>query len=110
MEKLRPDYADAIHQFYGPTAKQADWTYLSIDSFKDYTSFQSYFQHMLDSSHSYYLAIIDQSTKQAIGTFALMRIDSKNRVTEVEWVLSFSKTPKNTTSNGGSLLAYVLYF
>ena len=83
LEKLRPDHADAIYQFYGPTAKQADWTYLSINSFKDYTSFQSYFQHMLDSVDPYYLAIIDQSTNQAIGTFALMRIDSKNRVIEV---------------------------
>ncbi len=64
---------------------------------------------MLDSVDPYYLAIIDQSTNQVIGTFALMRIDSKNRVIEVGW-FSFSKTPKNTTSNGGSLLAYVLYF
>ena len=94
LEKLRPDHADAIYQFYGPTAKQADWTYLSIDSFKDYTSFQSYFQHMLDSVDPCYLAIIDQSTNQAIGTFALMRIDSKNRVIEVGWVLFSPKLQK----------------
>lgn len=50
---------------------------------------------MLDSVDPYYLAIIDQSTNQAIGTFALMRIDSKNRVIEVGWVLFSPKLQKH---------------
>ncbi|WP_105247957.1 GNAT family N-acetyltransferase [Streptococcus suis] len=49
--------------------------------------FQDYFQTLLNSTDPYYFAIIDQATNQAVGTFALMRIDTSHRSIEVGWVI-----------------------
>ncbi|WP_029180074.1 GNAT family N-acetyltransferase [Streptococcus suis] len=87
LEKLSLRHADDLYQFYGPNAKKSDWTYLPIDPFADRVSFQAYFQQMMASFDPYYLAIVDKATNQAIGSFALMRIDPTNRVIEVGWVL-----------------------
>ncbi|MEG3298735.1 GNAT family protein [Streptococcus suis] len=87
LEKLSLHHADDLYQFYGPNAKKSDWTYLPIDPFADRVSFQAYFQKMMASFDPYYLAIVDKATNQAIGSFALMRIDPTNRVIEVGWVL-----------------------
>ncbi|HEL2730417.1 TPA: GNAT family N-acetyltransferase [Streptococcus suis] len=87
LEKLSLHHADDLYQFYGPNAKKADWTYLPIEPFADRDSFQDYFQKMTASFDPYYLAIVDKATNQAIGSFALMRIDPTNRVIEVGWVL-----------------------
>ncbi len=86
LEKLSLHHADDLYQFYGPSAKKADWTYLPIEPFADRDSFQAYFQKMIASFDPYYLAIVDKTTNQAIGSFALMRIDP-TRVIEVGWVL-----------------------
>ncbi|HEM5083182.1 TPA: GNAT family N-acetyltransferase [Streptococcus suis] len=87
LEKLNLHHADDLYQFYGPNAKKSDWTYLPIEPFADRDSFQAYFQKMIASFDPYYLAIVDKTTNQAIGSFALMRIDPTNRVIEVGWVL-----------------------
>ncbi|HEL1784938.1 GNAT family protein [Streptococcus suis] len=87
LEKLSLHHADDLYQFYGPNAKKADWTYLPIAPLADRDSFQAYFQKMMASFDPYYLAIVDKATNQAIGSFALMRIDPTNRVIEVGWVL-----------------------
>ncbi|CYV16375.1 TPA: GNAT family N-acetyltransferase [Streptococcus suis] len=87
LEKLSLRHADDLYQFYGPNAKKSDWTYLPIDPFADRVSFQAYFQQMMASFDPYYLAIVDKATNQAIGSFALMRIDPTNRVIEVGWVI-----------------------
>ena len=42
---------------------------------------------METSQDPYYFAIIDKTTGQAVGTFALMRIDPNHRVIEVGWVV-----------------------
>ncbi|MCL4898713.1 GNAT family N-acetyltransferase [Streptococcus suis] len=94
LEKLSLHHADDLYQFYGPNAKKADWTYLPLEPFEDRATFQDYFQTLLNSTDPYYFAIIDQATNQAVGTFALMRIDSKNRVIEVGWVLFSPKLQK----------------
>ncbi|MEG3270993.1 GNAT family protein [Streptococcus suis] len=87
LEKLSLHHADDLYQFYGPNAKKADWTYLPIEPFADRDSFQDYFQKMTASFDPYYLAIVDKATNQAIGSFALMRIDPTNRVIEVGWII-----------------------
>lgn len=87
LEKLSLHHADDLYQFYGPSAKKADWTYLALEPFENRATFQDYFQTLLDSTDPYYFAIIDQATNQAVGTFALMRIDTNNRSVEVGWVI-----------------------
>ncbi|RRR49914.1 N-acetyltransferase [Streptococcus suis] len=109
LEKLSLHHADDLYQFYGPNAKKADWTYLPIEPFADRDSFQDYFQKMTASFDPYYLAIVDKATNQAIGSFALMRIDPTNRVIEVGWVL-FSPVLQKTrqaTEAHYLLMAYV---
>ncbi|HEM2547703.1 TPA: GNAT family N-acetyltransferase [Streptococcus suis] len=109
LEKLSLHHADDLYQFYGPNAKKADWTYLPIEPFADRDSFQAYFQKMMASFDPYYLAIVDKATNQAIGSFALMRIDPTNRVIEVGWVL-FSPVLQKTrqaTEAHYLLMAYV---
>ncbi|MCQ9226576.1 GNAT family N-acetyltransferase [Streptococcus suis] len=109
LEKLSLHHADDLYQFYGPNAKKSDWTYLPIDPFADRDSFQAYFQKMMASFDPYYLAIVDKATNQAIGSFALMRIDPTNRVIEVGWVL-FSPVLQKTrqaTEAHYLLMAYI---
>lgn len=109
LEKLNLHHADDLYQFYGPNAKKSDWTYLPIDPFSDRVSFHAYFQKMMASFDPYYLAIVDKATNQAIGSFALMRIDPTNRVIEVGWVL-FSPVLQKTrqaTEAHYLLMAYV---
>ncbi|WP_153056115.1 GNAT family N-acetyltransferase, partial [Streptococcus suis] len=57
------------------------------EPFADRDSFQAYFQTLLNSTDPYYFAIIDQATNQAVGTFALLRIDTNHRSIEVGWVI-----------------------
>ncbi|CYW05564.1 TPA: hypothetical protein ACHVIH_001429 [Streptococcus suis] len=66
LEKLSLHHADNLYQFYGPSAKKADWTYLPLEPFEDRATFQDYFQTLLDSTDPYYFAIIDQATNQAV--------------------------------------------
>ncbi|HFI0304121.1 TPA: GNAT family N-acetyltransferase [Streptococcus suis] len=87
LEKLNLHHADDLYQFYGPNAKKADWTYLALEPFENRATFQDYFQTLLDSTDPYYFAIIDQATNLAVGTFALMRIDTNHRTIEVGWVI-----------------------
>ncbi|WP_105111071.1 GNAT family N-acetyltransferase [Streptococcus suis] len=87
LEKLGPQHADNLYQFYGSNAKKADWTYLALEPFGNRATFQDYFQTLLDSTDPYYFAIIDQATNLAVGTFALMRIDTNHRSIEVGWVI-----------------------
>ncbi|WP_409374015.1 GNAT family N-acetyltransferase [Streptococcus suis] len=87
LEKLSLHHADDLYQFYGPNAKKADWTYLPLEPFEDRAIFQDYFQTLLNSTDPYYFAIIDQATNQAVGTFALMRIDTNHRTIELGWVI-----------------------
>lgn len=87
LEKLGLHHTDELYQFYGPNAKKADWTYLALEPFENRATFQDYFQTLLDSTDPYYFAIIDQATNLAVGTFALMRIDTNHRSIEVGWLI-----------------------
>ena len=75
------------YTFYGPDSPKEQWTYLPIDHFENKEDFRAYFEGMADSKDPYYLAILDKESRKLIGTFSLMRIDPKNRVIEMGWVL-----------------------
>ncbi len=87
LEKLGPQHADDLYQFYGPGARKADWTYLALEPFGDRATFQDYFQTLLDSLDPYYLVIVDQKSQRAIGSLALMNIVPNHRSIEVGWVI-----------------------
>ena len=63
-----------------------DWTYLSIAPAKNKEELHALLTKQEASTDPYFLTIVDKQTRKAVGTLALMRIDSKNRVIEVGWV------------------------
>lgn len=70
------------------------WTYLSLMPFNDDRTFEKFLYQLENSKDPYYFSIVDQSNGQSIGSFALMRIDPKNRVIEVGWVIYSPKLQK----------------
>ncbi|MGT2951331.1 GNAT family N-acetyltransferase [Streptococcus cuniculi] len=76
-----------LSQLHGPASSAQHWTYLSITPFTERNDFHQYLADMMASTDPYYLTIIDKASNRAVGTFALMRIDTKNRVIEMGWVI-----------------------
>ncbi|MEX2803818.1 GNAT family N-acetyltransferase [Streptococcus sp. H31] len=103
------DHLDDAYRFYGPDSVPEQWTYLPIDGFKDIKTFQTYFEMMETSRDPYYLAIKDKATQKVLGTFSLMRIDTKNRLAEMGWVLYSPqlKQSRQATEAQFLVMAYV---
>lgn len=95
IEKLTSRHTEDLYQVYGPDSPEKNWTYLSLEPFEDKASFTRYIEEMSQSTDPYYLVIIDKATNQALGTFALMRIQTSHRVIEIGWVI-FSETLQQT--------------
>lgn len=87
VEKLTEKHLDDLYEVYEPTSPLQNWTYLPIEPFTDKDSFTSYFQQMVASKDPLHFAIVDKTSKKALGTVALMRIDTQNRVLEMGWVV-----------------------
>ncbi|QLB19549.1 GNAT family N-acetyltransferase [Mannheimia granulomatis] len=86
LEKLSAEkHGSDLFAVYSSPAQY--WTYLPIERFDDFAALQTYLVELEKSSDPYYFSIIDEQTNQAVGTFALMRIDPKNRSIEVGWVI-----------------------
>lgn len=94
LEKLSVDkHANDLFEVYSSPLHY--WTYLPLEPFNDKNAFIKYLAEIEVSKDPYYFSIIDVQTQKAIGTFALMRIDPKNRVIEVGWVI-YSSTLQKT--------------
>ena len=87
IEKLDLAHEADLYPIYGPGAPRQNWTYMPIEPFQNREDFHCFFGKMVQSSDPYYLAIVDQASNRAVGTFALMRIDAPNRVLEMGWVV-----------------------
>lgn len=98
------------YQFYGHESPESQWTYLSIDAFQSFKDFQAYFEKMVTSKDPYYLAIIDQKSNKIVGTFSLMRINQKNRVLEMGWVLYSTELKQSTLATEAQLLVMQYVF
>lgn len=93
LEKLSAAHAENLFAVY--SSDERYWTYLPLAPFNDKKQFSEFLQQIAASTDPYYFAIIDEQTGQAVGTFALMRIDPNNRVVEVGWVI-YSPTLQKT--------------
>lgn len=88
LEKLSADkHFTDLYEVYGPESSLKNWTYLPLDPAPNMREFQALLQNMEESSDPYHFAIIDKQTNEALGTLALMRIDSVNRSVEVGFVI-----------------------
>ncbi|OOF54968.1 GNAT family N-acetyltransferase [Rodentibacter genomosp. 2] len=78
-------HIDDLFEVY--SSPQRYWTYLALEPFQQKEALMAYLREIETSQDPYYFAIIDETTQQAVGTFALMRIDPNNRSIEVGWVI-----------------------
>ena len=81
-------HLDDLSDFYlEANAVIPDWTYLPIAPMKDKEELRALLTEQEASADPYFLTIVDKQTRKAVGTLSLMRIDPKNRVIEVGWVI-----------------------
>jgi RimJ/RimL family protein N-acetyltransferase len=85
------DLADA----YSTAADGRDWTYMATGPFNTLDAYRAHFQKLASTSDPLHFAVIDLASERALGTFALMRIDTANGVIEVGHI-AFSPQLKKT--------------
>lgn len=76
-----------------------NWTYLPYGPFDTCDEYRDFLVGMADLNDPFHYVVIDQSTKTAVGTVALMRIDTANGVIEVGHVVyspRMQRTPIST--------------
>lgn len=87
IEKINMSHFEELFEVYGILCPEDSLTYMPFDKFDTKEEFEIFYQNLLQSEDPYYLTIIDNKTNKAVGTFSLMRIDSKNRVAEMGWIV-----------------------
>lgn len=85
IEKLNPQkhLESLFNHLLGPSVAASEWTYLFLEGCSDKSSLQILLEKMAASRDPVYLCIVDRKSGEAVGMFALMRIDPQNRVIEV---------------------------
>ena len=83
LEKLNESHKEALYAVYGPDTPAQMWTYLAGSSVANEVEWDDLFDRLLRDSSKFYYVILDKNTKKALGTFALMRLDTANRVVEI---------------------------
>ncbi len=83
LEKLNESHKEALYAVYGPDTPAQMWTYLAGSSVANEVEWDDLFDRLLRDSSKFYYVILDKSTQKALGTFALMRLDTANRVVEI---------------------------
>lgn len=97
LEPLCPEqHADALCQALLSTEASAVWTYLPHGPFTEASDLRQHLERISSQSDPLQFAVIEQSTNQALGTLALMRIDPTNGVAEIGFV-TFSPALQRTT-------------
>ncbi|RIP33573.1 N-acetyltransferase [Staphylococcus gallinarum] len=95
LETLDIMHVDDLYQHFSTPEDLPNWTYLPDEQPQNYTQFQAYIEQRIHSKDPYFFAIIDHNTNEALGIFALLRINPKNASIEVGHV-HFSNKMKRT--------------
>lgn len=84
LEPLDPaQHAKQLFEGFCQAADGRDWTYLFVGPFADLASYCAWAEAAAASTDPQHWAVIDQHSRQAVGTLSLMRIDPNNGVIEV---------------------------
>lgn len=94
LKKVNVSHFDDLFAVYSSLTSPEKFTYMPFSQSEDKEEFGAFFQELLESKAPYYLAIIDQSTEKVVGCFSLMRIDTRNRVIEMGWVIYSDRLQK----------------
>jgi len=98
-------HAKDLYDAYASAADGRDWTYMSAGPFPDFDTYYAYATKQASSTDPLHHAVIDLETGKAVGTLALMRIDTANGVIEVGHV-AYSPLLKRTRA--GTEAQYLL--
>lgn len=99
-----------LYQVYGPSSNPMNWTYLPFDQFKDEDDFRAHLEMMSQSVDPFHFAIVDIESGKALGTIALMRIDSTHGVIEVGYVIYSDELKKTRIATEAQfLLAHYVF-
>lgn len=88
-------HAAELWQAHQDAPDGRDWTYLFTGPFDSFEAYRDYLQRIAPLTDPMHHAVIDLASGQAVGTFALMRIDAPNGVIEVGSV-TYSPRMKRT--------------
>ncbi|KAJ5643758.1 uncharacterized protein N7484_006265 [Penicillium longicatenatum] len=95
LEKLDPRHTDDLWESIGQHTEV--WAYIPDGPFQDKESFIPFIERLSKSPDPYLYALIDAPSNKTVGFFSLMRIDQKNRVVEIGYVV-FSPMLQRTTA------------
>ncbi|KAJ5918934.1 hypothetical protein N7454_010078 [Penicillium verhagenii] len=97
LEKLEPRHTEDLYESIGLPEYSDIWAYIPDGPFQDKESFIALIERLSKSPDPYVYALIDNASNKAVGFFSLMRIDQKNRVIEIGFVV-FSPLLQRTTA------------
>lgn len=88
LEPLQADkHAPSLYRAYQHAPDGRDWTWLPIGPFKDFNDYFTHAKQFENSTDQVHYAIIDHKNQHAIGSIALIKIDTLNGSIEMGFVL-----------------------
>ena len=100
LEPLDADrHAAELYAAHAQAADQRGWTYMLMGPFDDLDSYRAYVRQATQGTDPLHYAVIDLFSGKAVGTLALMRIDTANGAIEVGTVMfspALQRTPAST--------------
>jgi len=97
--------APALFDAYAQAKDDRDWTYLAQEQPVSMALFRSYLARIAASADPLHFAIVDLSSRLAVGTAALMRIEPAHGVIEVGYI---TYSPLLKKSRAGTEAMYLL--
>ena len=101
-------HVNDLYESFSESTDGRDWTYLPLGPFDSIGSYEAYLLSIQNSVDPMHFAIIDKTSGKAVGTVALMRIDDKNGVIEIGYVI-FSGRMKKTRIATESIVLLLRY-
>jgi RimJ/RimL family protein N-acetyltransferase len=88
-------HARDLYIAYSTATDGRDWTYMAYGPFETFDAYREHLTHAATLDDPLHFALVDRVSGEALGTFALMRIDRANGVIEVGHV-AYSPRLKRT--------------
>ncbi|KAL9126846.1 MAG: hypothetical protein Q9217_004173 [Psora testacea] len=101
LEPLKPSHIDDLYACIGGPSNAKLWDYMLDGPYLDQQTFKATITHRTSSTDPLFFTIINNTTREAVGSCSLHRIDTANRVIEVGHVIfspSLQRTPAATES------------
>ena len=97
-------HARDLYEAHAEAADGRVWTYLAVGPFDSFEVWKAHFTKMTTLTDPLHFAVIDLASGKAVGTLALMRIDSANGSIEVGHVTYSPRLQKSRTATDAMYL------